>query len=93
MRSGCCSPSGSIAAGFVNLHTARRAAREPAAQSLGARLRSLPRGYWGMLLAHFGVGVFIIGVTLVNGYEIEKDVRMNVGDTVEVGGYSSSWMA
>jgi cytochrome c-type biogenesis protein CcmF len=40
-----------------------------------------------MLLAHCGVGVFIIGVTLVRGYEVEKDVRMNVGDTVEAGGY------
>lgn len=50
-------------------------------------LRQLPRGYYGMLLAHFGVAVFIVGVTLVKGYEIEKDVRMQVGDTVELGGY------
>src|SRR6185436_8712759 len=34
-----------------------------------------------------GVGVFIVGVTMVKGYETEKDVRMNVGDTVHVGGY------
>jgi len=40
-----------------------------------------------MLLAHFGVGVFIIGVTFVRGYEVERDVRMNVGDTVTAGGY------
>jgi cytochrome c-type biogenesis protein CcmF len=32
--------------------------------------------------------VFVIGVTLVGGYETEKDVRMEVGDTVEVGGYT-----
>ena len=32
-----------------------------------------------MLLAHFGVGVFIVGVTLVKGYEIERDVRLDVG--------------
>jgi cytochrome c-type biogenesis protein CcmF len=31
--------------------------------------------------------VFIVGVTLVKGYEVEKDVRMEVGDTVSVGGY------
>jgi cytochrome c-type biogenesis protein CcmF len=41
-----------------------------------------------MLLAHCGVGAFIIGVTLVRGFETEKDVRMMVGDTVEVGGYT-----
>jgi cytochrome c-type biogenesis protein CcmF len=40
-----------------------------------------------MLLAHCGVAVFIVGVTLVRGYEIEKDVRMLAGDSVEVGGY------
>jgi cytochrome c-type biogenesis protein CcmF len=41
-----------------------------------------------MLLAHAGVAVFIAGVTLVKGYEVEKDVRMQAGDTVEVGGYT-----
>jgi cytochrome c-type biogenesis protein CcmF len=76
-----------IAAGFVNLH-ARLVQLAATGQPLGARLRSLPRGYWGMLLAHFGVGVVIIGVTLVRGFETEKDVRMAVGDTVEVGGYT-----
>jgi len=55
---------------------------------LGKRLSSLPRGYYGMLLAHFGVAVFIIGVTLVKGYEVEKDVRMQAGDTVDVGRYT-----
>src|SRR5262245_43062175 len=47
-----------------------------------ARARELPASYVGMLIAHVGVGVFIVGVTLVKGYESEKDVRMNVGDTV-----------
>ncbi len=50
-------------------------------------LKQLPRGYYGMLLAHFGVAVFVTGVTLVRGYETEKDVRMVTGDSVEVGGY------
>ncbi len=56
--------------------------------SLRAKLASQPRGYYGMLLAHCGVAVFIAGVTLVKGYESERDVRMAVGDSVEVGGYS-----
>jgi len=51
-------------------------------------LKKLPRGYYGMSLAHFGVAVFIVGVTLVKGYETEKDVRMTPGSTVSVGGYS-----
>jgi cytochrome c-type biogenesis protein CcmF len=55
---------------------------------LSARLASQPRGYWGMLLAHLGVAVFVVGVTLVKGYETERDVRMAVGDTVKVGSYT-----
>jgi cytochrome c-type biogenesis protein CcmF len=46
------------------------------------------RSYYGMQLAHLGVAVFILGVTLVKGYETERDVRMNPGDTVEVAGYT-----
>ena len=56
--------------------------------SAWARLRSTPRAYYGMLLAHIGVAVFVVGVTLVKGYETEKDVRMEQGDTTEVGGYA-----
>ncbi len=56
--------------------------------SLRARLASQPRGYYGMLIAHCGVAVFIAGITLVKGYESERDVRMAVGDSVAVGGYA-----
>jgi len=51
------------------------------------RLRNQSLSYYGMQLAHLGVAVFIIGVTLVKGYETERDVRMDVGDTVNAGGY------
>ncbi|MCP9451479.1 MAG: heme lyase CcmF/NrfE family subunit [Nitrospira sp.] len=53
-----------------------------------AGLGRLPRSYWGMLLAHGGIAIFIIGVTMVKGFETEQDVRMNVGDTATVGGYT-----
>jgi cytochrome c-type biogenesis protein CcmF len=52
------------------------------------KLASQPSGYYGMLIAHWGVAVFIIGVTLVKGYEVERDLRMAVGDTVNVAGYT-----
>jgi cytochrome c-type biogenesis protein CcmF len=73
-----------LAASAVNLR--ERLARMPG--SLGAKIVSQPTGYYGMLLAHCGVAVFIIGVTLVRGYEVERDVRMEIGDTVMVGGYT-----
>ncbi len=50
-------------------------------------LLTLPRAYQGMILAHLGVAVFIIGVTMVKGYEVEKDMRMSPGDTVQLRGY------
>ncbi len=56
--------------------------------SLMDRLASVPRSYWGMLLAHCGIAVFVVGVTMVKGFETEKDVRMNVGETATIGGYT-----
>jgi len=51
------------------------------------RARGQSLSYYGMQFAHLGVAMFIIGVTLVKGYETERDVRMDVGDTVQAGGY------
>jgi cytochrome c-type biogenesis protein CcmF len=49
--------------------------------------RSQSRSYYGMQLAHVGVAVSIVGITIVTGYQDEKDLRMNVGDSVNVAGY------
>ncbi|MFZ2541205.1 MAG: heme lyase CcmF/NrfE family subunit [Gallionella sp.] len=51
------------------------------------RVRNQSLSYYGMQLAHLGVAVFIIGVTVVKGYATERDVRMDIGDTVDAGGY------
>jgi len=51
------------------------------------RLTSPPRSFYGMHLAHIGVAVFIAGVTVVTSYQTEKDVSMQIGDTVAAGGY------
>ncbi len=71
-------------AGLVNLR--ERMAALPGRWT--DKLASQPSGYYGMLVAHWGVAVFIIGVTLVKGYEVERDLRMAVGDTVSVAGYT-----
>ncbi|CAB1367687.1 heme lyase CcmF/NrfE family subunit [Denitratisoma oestradiolicum] len=52
------------------------------------RLGTLPRAYWGMIMAHIGIGVFVLGVTMVKGYESTADVRMAAGDTTTIGGYT-----
>ncbi|HEY0855789.1 MAG TPA: heme lyase CcmF/NrfE family subunit [Albitalea sp.] len=46
-----------------------------------------PLSFWGMHVAHLGMAAFVLGVTMVKGYEVEKDVRMVIGDTVSIGGY------
>ena len=56
--------------------------------SLLGRLAAMPRSYWGMVLAHCGVALFIVGVTMVKGFEVEQDLRMNVGQTATIGGYT-----
>jgi cytochrome c-type biogenesis protein CcmF len=53
-----------------------------------ANWKSTPISYWGMHVAHIGIAVCVVGITMVKGYETEKDVRMTIGDTVEVGGYT-----
>ena len=64
-----------------------RLRRTPQA-GLVARLRANTAAWYGMVLAHLGVAVFIAGVTLVRGYGIEQNVTMDRGQTVEVGGYA-----
>jgi cytochrome c-type biogenesis protein CcmF len=56
--------------------------------SIFQKIRAQTRSYYGMQVAHLGVAVFIIGVTLVTGYQTEQDVRMSPGDVVTAGRYS-----
>ena len=46
------------------------------------------RAHVGMVVAHLGVAVFVVGVTLVKGYEAEKDLKMKPGDSLELAGYA-----
>jgi cytochrome c-type biogenesis protein CcmF len=59
---------------------------------LGARLAAVPRAQWGMVLAHAGIGVFILGVTMVKSFEAASDVRMSFGETTTVGGYAFKFL-
>lgn len=62
--------------------------REHPAPTWRARWAAQPSSYFGMLLAHAGVAVFIAGVTVVSGFQSENDVRMEPGDSAQVGGYT-----
>ena len=52
-----------------------------------AKIGNATRSFMGMQCAHFGITVFVIGVTMVGAYQEEKDVRMLAGESVTVGGY------
>ncbi|TXG80374.1 MAG: heme lyase CcmF/NrfE family subunit [Thermomicrobiales bacterium] len=56
------------------------------------RLRNIPAGWWGMWIAHIGIGVTVIGITLVKGYEQNLDVKMSAGDTATLAGYTFKFM-
>ena len=68
-------------------HVAQRLQHFPAGTPVLNRLRSVPRSYWGMVIAHLGLAVFVIGVTLVKGLESSSDVSMHLGDTTSIAGY------
>jgi len=57
-------------------------------QRLRATSGGPPASFLGMHLAHLGVAAFVVGVAVVNGYQQEKDVKMEVGDTVTLAGYT-----
>lgn len=50
-------------------------------------LVKVPASIWGMSIAHFGIAIFIVGVTHVNTYSVETDIRMQRGDTYKLGPY------
>jgi cytochrome c-type biogenesis protein CcmF len=54
--------------------------------SLRGRLRQT-RAHYGMMLAHIGVAVFVVGVALVKGYDAEQDANLRPGDAITLGGY------
>jgi cytochrome c-type biogenesis protein CcmF len=56
--------------------------------SLPARARLLPRAMVGMFVAHLGVAAFAFGVSMVRSSEVESDVRMDVGDSTTLAGYT-----
>ncbi len=49
--------------------------------------KGIPRGYYGMTIAHLGIAVFAVGVTLTSVYSIEQDVRLSPGEQYQLGPY------
>jgi len=83
-RSGILVTTGTIAALWIMatslIHPIRSWRRSPGSAGIS-------RAVLGMSVAHFGVGLFVLGVTIVSAFSIETDMRMAPGEKVEVGAY------
>ena len=53
-----------------------------------SNLKGLTGSYWGMLIAHAGLAICVLGVGLSASYDLQRDVRMVPGDHVDLGEYS-----
>ncbi|MFL5080137.1 MAG: heme lyase CcmF/NrfE family subunit [Microvirga sp.] len=60
--------------------------RLPAASAL-ARARGLPRSAWGTALAHFGLGVSLLGIVCETQWGAERIASVKPGQTLELRGY------
>ena len=47
-------------------------------------VKKISRSYWGMLVAHLGVAVTVLGVVLTSYYSIEENIKIRQGETVQV---------
>ncbi len=47
-------------------------------------IANLTQAFWGMVLAHCGVAVTIIGIAVSSGYGIQNDVKMQPGDKIRL---------
>jgi len=56
------------------------------AADLVRRHRALTRGYLGMVIAHLGFAVALVGVGVTTAFSHDLDVRVNVGESVELNG-------
>jgi cytochrome c-type biogenesis protein CcmF len=57
------------------------------AARVGSRARGLPRSAYAMTLAHIGVGVLILGVTVQSTGQVERILVMSPGEHADLVGY------
>ncbi len=78
-----------IAGALAELAERTRAFRVPFGETW-RRLTGLPRGAWGMTLAHLGLGVFVMGAVFETSWKIEAAEALPVGGGLDVGAYHVS---
>ncbi|HWJ89250.1 MAG TPA: heme lyase CcmF/NrfE family subunit [Pelagibacterium sp.] len=56
-----------------------------------ARLKGLPRTTWSTAIAHFGVGVSVIGIVCATAFQTEIVTSMRPGEATEIAGYTVTY--
>jgi cytochrome c-type biogenesis protein CcmF len=51
------------------------------------RLAGLPRSAWSTAIAHFGIGVTVLGIVATTAWETELVTTLNPGESAELSGY------
>jgi cytochrome c-type biogenesis protein CcmF len=59
---------------------------DPISRLAGAGVR-ITRGMIGMEVAHFGLALFVLGVTITSAFSIQTDQRISPGETLKLGAY------
>jgi cytochrome c-type biogenesis protein CcmF len=78
-----------VAGALVEIAERTRAFRVPATEAW-RRLVGLPRGAWGMTLAHLGLGVFVMGAVFETAWKVEAAEALPIGRGLDIGAYHVS---
>jgi cytochrome c-type biogenesis protein CcmF len=71
---------------FAEMAERTRLGRAPL-KEVGRRLRGLPRGAWGMSLAHLGLGLFVLGACYETAWKAESAQNLAAGGRLTLGAY------
>lgn len=83
---------GIAAASWIVLATARAAYNIVKPKDGEVSVARMGRSELGMILAHLGIAVSVIGATMVSNYSVEKSVRMGPGVSQELAGYTFKYL-
>ena len=77
---------------WVTLTTLRAAFDITKSKDGSFSLARMGRSQLGMIIAHLGIAVSVVGGTMVSNYSIEKSVRMGPGISQELAGYTFNYI-
>ncbi|GGI92825.1 heme lyase CcmF/NrfE family subunit [Shewanella gelidii] len=84
--------AGIATATWVTLATLVAAYSMMKAQDGSVSIGRIGRSQLGMIIAHLGIAVSVVGGTMVSNYSLEKSVRMGPGVSHEIAGYTFKYI-